>query len=48
MLISFFIQVVKKGMEYATGSLAYALSNPSILLCSCLKASLDVFLIFFE
>ena len=29
-------------MEYATGSLAYALSNPSMLLCSCLKASLDV------
>jgi hypothetical protein len=33
-------------MEYANGAASYALSNPSILLCSCLKASLDVFLEF--
>ncbi|CAF0890984.1 unnamed protein product [Brachionus calyciflorus] len=30
-------------IEYAIGASAYALSNPSILLCSCLKASLDIF-----
>lgn len=29
-------------MEYEIGASAYALSNPSMLLCSCLKASLDV------
>ncbi len=29
-------------MEYAKGAAAYSISNPSILLCSCLKASLDV------
>ncbi len=29
-------------MEYAKGALAYGLSNTSMLLTSCLKASLDV------
>ncbi len=29
-------------MEYAEGALAYGMSNTSMLLTSCLKASLDV------
>lgn len=30
-------------MEYAKGAAGYAMSNPSMLLCSCLKSSLDIF-----
>ena len=29
-------------MQYATGASAYALSNGSMLLCSCLLGSLEV------
>ena len=31
-------------MIYAKGALSYSISNPPILLCACLKASLEVYI----